>query len=77
MLLCGENSIRDVIAFPKTQKATCQLTGAPSEAAKAQLDELNLRIKATAHLDGALIRIRNPPKPLQEGEEHTSIFLDI
>ena len=53
MLLCGESSIRDVIAFPKTQKATCQLTGAPSEAAKAQLDELNLRIKATAHLDGA------------------------
>jgi aspartyl-tRNA synthetase len=48
MLLCGESSIRDVIAFPKTQKAACLLTGAPSEAAAAQLDELNLRIKATA-----------------------------
>jgi len=48
MLMCGESSIRDVIAFPKTQKATCLLTGAPSEAAKAQLDELSLRIKATA-----------------------------
>lgn len=53
MLLCGESSIRDVIAFPKTQKATCQLTGAPSEAAKAQLDELSLRIKATANLADA------------------------
>jgi aspartyl-tRNA synthetase len=50
MLLCGETSIRDVIAFPKTQKAACLLTGAPSEAATAQLDELSLRIKATAKI---------------------------
>ncbi|WP_419663038.1 AspS: aspartyl-tRNA synthetase [Desulfosarcina variabilis str. Montpellier] len=48
MLLCKESSIRDVIAFPKTQKAACLLTNAPSEAAKAQLDELSLRIKLTA-----------------------------
>ena len=48
MLLCGESSIRDVIAFPKTQKAACLLTNAPSEAAKAQLDELSLRVKLTA-----------------------------
>ncbi len=48
MLMCGESSIRDVIAFPKTQKAACLLTGAPSDAAQAQLDELSLRIKATA-----------------------------
>jgi aspartyl-tRNA synthetase len=48
MLLAGADSIRDVIAFPKTQKAACLLTNAPSEAAKAQLDELSLRIKATA-----------------------------
>jgi aspartyl-tRNA synthetase len=47
MLMCGETSIRDVIAFPKTQRASCLLTNAPSEAAKAQLDELNLRVKAT------------------------------
>jgi aspartyl-tRNA synthetase len=45
MLLCGESSIRDVIAFPKTQKAACLLTGAPSEAGKEQLDELNLRLR--------------------------------
>ena len=48
MLLCGESSIRDVIAFPKTQKAACLLTGAPSDASQPQLDELSLRIKATA-----------------------------
>jgi aspartyl-tRNA synthetase len=45
MLLCRESSIRDVIAFPKTQKASCLLTGAPSEAAKAQLDELALKVR--------------------------------
>ncbi len=45
MLLCGESSIREVIAFPKTQKAACLLTNAPSETAKAQLDELSLRLK--------------------------------
>jgi aspartyl-tRNA synthetase len=48
MLLCGETSIRDVIAFPKTQKASCLLTNAPSPAAKAQLDELYLKISPIA-----------------------------
>ncbi len=45
MILCGQPSIRDVISFPKTQKAACLLTNAPSGAEKAQLDELSLRIK--------------------------------
>ena len=45
MLLCGEASIRDVIAFPKTQKAACLLTGAPSDTSKAQLEELHLRLR--------------------------------
>jgi aspartyl-tRNA synthetase len=47
MILCGRSSIRDVIAFPKTQKAACLLTDAPSEVSKAQLDELFLRVKTT------------------------------
>ena len=45
MILCAQPSLRDVIAFPKTQKAACLLTNAPAEAVKAQLDELNLKIK--------------------------------
>ena len=45
MILCGQPSIRDVIAFPKTQKASCLLTSAPSEAAKAQLDELSIKVR--------------------------------
>jgi aspartyl-tRNA synthetase len=48
MILCGQPSIRDVIAFPKTQKAACLLTDAPSEVAQAQLDELFLRVRKTA-----------------------------
>lgn len=45
MILAGQASIRDVIAFPKTQKAACLLTNAPSEAATAQLEELHLRVR--------------------------------
>lgn len=45
MLLCKEDSIRDVIAFPKTQKAACLLTEAPSEADKVQLEELGLKLR--------------------------------
>ncbi len=43
MLLCREDSIRNVIAFPKTQKATCLMTQAPSKAAPAQLQELAIK----------------------------------
>jgi aspartyl-tRNA synthetase len=46
MLLCQEESIRDVIAFPKTQKATCLLTEAPSKPSPAQLQELSIRVSA-------------------------------
>jgi aspartyl-tRNA synthetase len=44
MLLTGASSIREVIAFPKTQKATCPLTDAPSEVSPEQLKELHLKI---------------------------------
>jgi aspartyl-tRNA synthetase len=44
MMLCGQSSIRDIIAFPKTQKAACLMTNAPSEPSKAQLDELGIRV---------------------------------
>ncbi|OGR24066.1 MAG: aspartate--tRNA ligase [Desulfobacterales bacterium RIFOXYA12_FULL_46_15] len=47
MLLMKEDSIRNVIAFPKTQKATCPMTEAPSKASAAQLMELGIKVSAT------------------------------
>jgi len=44
-ILSGQDSIREVIGFPKTQKAFCPLTGAPSSVDEKQLTELNLTIK--------------------------------
>jgi aspartyl-tRNA synthetase len=44
MLLAGAHSIREVIAFPKTQKATCPLTDAPSEVDYKQLKELHIKL---------------------------------
>ncbi|MDA8135046.1 MAG: aspartate--tRNA ligase [Desulfobacteraceae bacterium] len=46
MLLMKEDSIRNVIAFPKTQKATCPMTEAPSKASPAQLMELGIKVSA-------------------------------
>jgi aspartyl-tRNA synthetase len=48
MFLLKTNSIRDVIAFPKTQKAGCLMTDAPSAVETDQLDELHVRVKASA-----------------------------
>jgi len=45
MILSGSESIREVIAFPKTQKATCFLTDAPTEVDPKQLDELSIKVK--------------------------------
>ena len=48
MLLAKSESIRDVIAFPKTQRAQCLLTSAPSEVDSEQLRELHIRVRKTA-----------------------------
>ncbi len=45
MLMTGALSIRDVMAFPKTQTASCPLTEAPSEVSQAQLTELGIRLR--------------------------------
>jgi aspartyl-tRNA synthetase len=46
MLLAGEESIREVIPFPKTTSALCLLTGSPSTVDGKQLDELGLKLKS-------------------------------
>jgi aspartyl-tRNA synthetase len=45
MLMSGATSIRDVIAFPKTQSASCMLTDAPGEIDPAALRELSIRVR--------------------------------
>jgi aspartyl-tRNA synthetase len=47
-LMAGVDSIRDVIAFPKTQKASCPLTDAPGAVSEAQLRELSIRVRLPA-----------------------------
>jgi len=54
MLMAGADSLREVIAFPKTQRAQCLLTQAPSEVDEKQLRELH-------------IRLRNPPQVAEPG----------
>jgi aspartyl-tRNA synthetase len=45
MIMAGRETIRDVIAFPKTQRATSLLTGSPSPVTEEQLKELYLKIE--------------------------------
>ena len=52
-LMCGAESIRDVIAFPKTQRAQCLLTNAPNAVDEKQLRELNLRLRQKAETPAA------------------------
>ena len=47
MLLSGSSSIREVIAFPKTQKATCLMTESPARVSAKQLRELNIKLRET------------------------------
>ena len=48
MLMTGATSIREVIAFPKTQSAACPLTNAPGVVSAKQLRELNIRVREAA-----------------------------
>jgi aspartyl-tRNA synthetase len=53
MLLTGSSSIRDVMAFPKTQTAACMMTSAPSDVGQDQLRELSIRVRKPAKEEGA------------------------
>ncbi len=44
-MMCGSDSIRDVIAFPKTQKASCLMTESPNQVGDTQLKELNIKLR--------------------------------
>lgn len=48
MLMTGEQSIRDVIAFPKTQSASCMMTAAPTTVSDRQMRELGIRLRKPA-----------------------------
>ncbi len=58
MLLCGADSLRDVIAFPKTQKGTDLCTDAPSAVANKQLDELHIALVGVEPPNSAQPRCR-------------------
>jgi len=62
MIMTGSQSIRDVIAFPKTQSASCPLTEAPGTVPAAQLRELNIRLRET------IVGQKTEQKPEQETE---------
>ena len=50
-LMTGSESIRDVIAFPKTQRASCLMTNAPNVVDDKQLRELHIRLRTVAAAD--------------------------
>ncbi|MBA2777377.1 aspartate--tRNA ligase [Billgrantia kenyensis] len=52
MLMAGARTIREVIAFPKTQSASCPMTDAPGEVSVDQLRELNIRLRQKAKVEG-------------------------
>jgi 8-oxo-dGTP pyrophosphatase MutT (NUDIX family) len=67
MLMTGSQSIRDVMAFPKTQTAHCPLTNAPAEVPEAQLRELNIRIRGRARKPETHQLCRRPALQAEQG----------
>jgi aspartyl-tRNA synthetase len=61
MLISGADSIRDVIAFPKTQTAACPLTDAPTDVSEKQLRELHIRIRQSPGQGAAQAAAPAPP----------------
>jgi len=61
MLMTGTQSIRDVIAFPKTQSAACVMTDAPGDVSAAQLKELNIRLR----------QLEQPTDKVEPGDQAT------
>jgi len=67
MMLAGVPSIRDVIAYPKTQRAVCPLTGAPSTVAEEQLRELGIDLRPEVK---ARLECRHAQTAAPEGHVH-------
>ena len=61
MLMTGTQSIRDVIAFPKSQTANCLLTGAPTPVGDDQLRELGIRVQQVKKTKTSVIEERMNP----------------
>ena len=74
MLLTKSKSIREVIAFPKTQTASCSLTGAPANINKEQMNDLGLKFK---HKDSNLALLIVVKKSLSNKNNDMLIMEDI
>ncbi|MHC4235031.1 MAG: aspartate--tRNA ligase [Planctomycetota bacterium] len=69
MLLAGVSSIRDVIAFPKTQRAVCPLTDAPSDVVDAQLAELGIDLRPEIKAKRARKQAASASNPVHRGHD--------
>jgi aspartyl-tRNA synthetase len=65
MLLCGETSIREVIAFPKTAQARCLMTDAPSPVDERQLKELKIQTSSPAQYRAGVMFFETVPPEAQ------------